>query len=758
MQFVVTGKSLTKELSNEIKSAPSFRTTLLACAIAAATTSTGLASISAFAAEAGSSDIQASKALYSIAPGPLAAALNEFASTAGITLSFDPAHVRGLDSKGVRGNYSVSDALHILLAGSGMQVSRTSSGAYLVMPAPQAGAAQALPTVNVRATTITSAENTVSYDRDQLTKLNPKDIKDVFKRDASVSVGGSIAANQKVYVRGVEETAMAVTVDGARQNNKVFHHNTTNLIDPSLLKAVRASAGVSPADDGPGAIGGSIVYETVDVADVLAPGDSFGGFAGAGYRTNRDVFSANAALMTQANGFELLGYANKHQGGDYDDGDSNTVRFTGPALTSFLLKTAYESATAGRFEISHESSEDDASRPYRANVISVGRPGPESRRYEIARDNTIVQYSRETGSGLLNPSVLISDSKTRVRTLGESFSTGVDTGGTSSTSAKIKNIFHIDSGQISAGFDYYRDDAKFESLASPGIIEEKANNKGLFVQVRQGLTKHLDLSYGLRRDDQTFTGTDGTTFDRQGTSANLSTDLRLGEYISLNAGFAKVWGGVALAENYILNGAWDYSDGIAAAESDNYSVGIKTHYKGFLLEGTLFETDINNGRTPVWRTGPDIVADYVIDGFDVLFGFIGTRGEITLAYADIESTKDGRIASSYEGNYFTAPLGRLITLNAELNFYDSRVQLGLNGEKALKNNAIESEGRAQPGYTVLNAYADYRLHENISLRFFVDNLTDKAYVDRATYGQEFVEVTPVYEPGRSVGVDLRFQF
>src|SRR5690606_38346553 len=153
----------------------------------------------------------------------------------------DPAHVRGLDSKGVRGNYSVSDALHILLAGSGMQVSRTSSGAYLVMPAPQAGAAQALPTVNVRATTITSAENTVSYDRDQLTKLNPKDIRDVFKRDASVSVGGSIAANQKVYVRGVEETAMAVTVDGARQNNKVFHHNTTNLIDPSLLKAVRAS-------------------------------------------------------------------------------------------------------------------------------------------------------------------------------------------------------------------------------------------------------------------------------------------------------------------------------------------------------------------------------------------------------------------------------------------------------------------------------------------------------------------------------------
>ena len=54
---------------------------------------------------------------------------------------------------------------------------------------------------------------------------------------------------------------LAVTVDGAAQNNKVFHHNGTTLIDPSLLKAVRVDAGVAPADAGFAALTGSIVYE-----------------------------------------------------------------------------------------------------------------------------------------------------------------------------------------------------------------------------------------------------------------------------------------------------------------------------------------------------------------------------------------------------------------------------------------------------------------------------------------------------------------
>lgn len=92
----------------------------------------------------------------------------------------------------------------------------------------------------------------------------------------------------------MEETNLAVTIDGTRQTNKIFHHSTTNLIDPSLLKRVRVDPGVAPADAGPGALAGAIAYETVSAGDLLAPGRTIGGFATAGFSSNGRTFTRAA--------------------------------------------------------------------------------------------------------------------------------------------------------------------------------------------------------------------------------------------------------------------------------------------------------------------------------------------------------------------------------------------------------------------------------------------------------------------------------
>ena len=76
----------------------------------------------------------------------------------------------------------------------------------------------------------------------------------------------------------------------------------------------------------------------------------------------------------------------------------------------------------------------------------------------------------------------------------------------------------------------------------------------------------------------------------------------------------------------------------------------------------------------------------------------------------------------------------------------------------MENKPIAQNGRAQRGYVVMNAYANYQLHQQVTLRIFADNLGDKAYVDRATYGQEFTDVVAMNEPGRSVGANLRVAF
>lgn len=79
---------------------------------------------------------------FDIPAGPLDSALTEFAASAGVTVSFDPALARGLKSPGLRGRYSVDAGLRQLLAGSRLQALRQANGSYSLLPQVEEGALQ----------------------------------------------------------------------------------------------------------------------------------------------------------------------------------------------------------------------------------------------------------------------------------------------------------------------------------------------------------------------------------------------------------------------------------------------------------------------------------------------------------------------------------------------------------------------------------------------------------------------------------------
>ncbi len=82
------------------------------------------------------------EAAFDIPAGPLDSALTQFAASAGITVSFDPAHARGLKSPGLHGSYSVDAGLRQLLAGSRLQALRQANGSYSLLPQVEEGALQ----------------------------------------------------------------------------------------------------------------------------------------------------------------------------------------------------------------------------------------------------------------------------------------------------------------------------------------------------------------------------------------------------------------------------------------------------------------------------------------------------------------------------------------------------------------------------------------------------------------------------------------
>jgi len=71
---------------------------------------------------------------FSIAAGSLEAAIVEFSSIAGVTVSFEPSVVSGRQSPGLQGRYGASQALQHLLHGSGLQAVPQAGGSYSLLP------------------------------------------------------------------------------------------------------------------------------------------------------------------------------------------------------------------------------------------------------------------------------------------------------------------------------------------------------------------------------------------------------------------------------------------------------------------------------------------------------------------------------------------------------------------------------------------------------------------------------------------------
>lgn len=92
---------------------------------------------------------------YDVPAGPLPEALTAFAAQAGISLSFDPTALAGLNSSGLRGELSIRDGFAKLLAGTGYQHVATGDGEYTLKPVPQS--ADVLPAVRVSAGTLAGA-------------------------------------------------------------------------------------------------------------------------------------------------------------------------------------------------------------------------------------------------------------------------------------------------------------------------------------------------------------------------------------------------------------------------------------------------------------------------------------------------------------------------------------------------------------------------------------------------------------------------
>ncbi|MCG7494226.1 TonB-dependent receptor domain-containing protein [Thalassobius sp. Cn5-15] len=606
------------------------------------------------------------------------------------------------------------------------------------------------------------------------------DLKDLFAGIASVSVGGAIPVAQKLFVNGVDMLNLAIQVDGVSQNNRTFHHASANAFDPGLMKAVRVDPGVAPADAGPAAIAGRVVLETVDAADILDEGATFGGQTRLSYANNGSTKAGSLTLAGRSNGFEVLGYVKRVTGDEYDDGNGDEVSGTAPDINVKLLKLAYESDQGHRVELSSQQMVDDGLRNLRAN-FGPSANNPVARRYDTTRTVHSLRYENDNGEGFWNPSATVGFSENEVDTLlllaGSPYDGLRFIGTTRSYNATLQNKFYLSQNNtITAGVDYLDQRSSAESNSQPGNTPfEKSKTFGVFAQARLEPTKRLNVSAGVRYDWNDFTGNDaaqtGNIFEdkEQGASANLSVAFGVTDALSLRAGYSNVFGGYQVEDNFLFDSFFLYN-GLETRRGQNIVVGADWTSGGWTLGAEVFRTKLDNVREtgrPVRGVRTVDAYDFEARGVNLGASYDWGSGFARLTYSNSENKVNGENASSYQVLDSGAPLGQVLALQLQQELPQWNMVVGGGVDVALDYDhdpvgdpyAVEEFA----SYEVVNVFAEYQPPsvDNLVIRAQVTNLFDRVYADRATYGGDYTEgatFATLKEPGRTFSLVLSSKF
>jgi hemoglobin/transferrin/lactoferrin receptor protein len=590
----------------------------------------------------------------------------------------------------------------------------------------------------------------------------PITLKESLIEQPEINVGGSTASSQKVFVNGIEEMNLNVQIDGARQSNNVWHHNGSTLIDPQILKAVSVEAGVAPADAGPGALGGSIRYETRDAGDMLQPGDDFGAFLGFDYETNGETFSQSGASYGRSGGLEALGYVSHGEGKNYDDGNGDEVIGTGVNLLSTLAKLAYSAQGGHRIEFSGQYLIDDDVRPIRANFADVGGRNQFAQN-KFERRSGVLEYTNMQPTALFDPTLRISFNESSIE---RPSPTGAATriyfdSAVKSVSGLAQNRFVTPWGQLTTGLDFYEDRSKTNNYAR--IDEERATNVGVFAQLRTDASKPLSASAGLRVDTQQYESVDDRDIDNSGVSPNLSLRYAFTPSLALTAGYSYVFGGLQLLESALFHAAeYTYADDVDAQKARNAKLGLEYREGGLKLGAEGFRTLITNSpdvdiEPGVRHNGPDLETK----GVNIEAAYDWSRARIGAYYTHAELEYGDAGIRTFAPTFGT-PVGDVLKLSGAYAWPAQGLVAGLTAEFTLDYDHDDaSETPDLAGYEVVNLYAEYKpvRLQALTLRIAADNLFDKDYVDRfSTSNAENLNIRPLMAQGRSFVFTTRFSF
>ena len=634
---------------------------------------------------------------------------------------------------------------------------------------------------------VTSSSGGYGVDDIKISTRNAGLVKDVMRDIPGVYVGGTNGMNQKIYMRGVSDRGLNITIDGAKQNGNTFHHNADLLIDPDLIKAVDVEVGSRSVVNGSGALGGSVAFKTVDAKDLLESGEIIGAKIKTGYSSNNDEFSQGLMLFTApVEGLDFIAAIN-HKGYDYGkSGNKRKIGGDGNDL-SYLLKLGYSFLDAHRISISREHNEFKGIYPLKAEFGS-DHSSDKPRKYE--RDTTTLKYEYKP-SDILNLDVTAYN--TRHQRIDDS-KWGVETNG---INAKAKSV--VETGALTQTLRYGAEFYQSKNFNKPdNHYPEKVNNYSIYAEDALNFSS-LTVTPGIRYTHHELKSYDGRagnvksyTYKFNEFTPALALDYEILKGLNAFASYARVFRGPDVIESMMASGSsrgialsWEANKKLKATTGNSYETGLKYHgdineASSYSLSAKYFMTKYKNlivdNNAAGGRINPVLVrinaggAD--ISGVELLARLNLDALSLAASYTHQNVKYKDRVAKP-NGTYYTSNIigyrdqGDKYTFNAEYAFSSIDTLIGYNLIYFASKNTIsagDNENVKIPSYAVSDIYATYApssgKFKGLEINAGIYNLFNKAY---ASQSQRTADYTgdPNYvdwEPGRNFKVNVSYKF
>ena len=618
---------------------------------------------------------------------------------------------------------------------------------------------------------------TAVIDSEEIALHQAHDLKDVFRDTPSVTVGGTTASSEKIYVRGLEDTNLNISVDGASQNGYLFHHSSSFNIEPELLKRAEVQAGPGAADNGPNALGGSIKFVTKDAQDLLKPGQTFGGVVKGSTESAADAVKGTLSVYGEvAPNAGLLFSTSARNSDDYRTGGGDEEEGTGGHQRSYFGKFSLLDQGAHSLRISAEHNEDTG--------IYCVRPNMECQEFNNAKVDTDLSRDTYTANYDFDPDSRLVDVHTNVfHTKTELERTTVSTGAelnadVESYGGDLNNTFRFGpedmDNRLTLGSDYVYDES------STGGFDEKARNLALYAQHRMTLGA-VDLSFGARVDDYKTEYANGETLDDTDVSPNASLNWRVGGGVELFTGYSTAVRGNKGREAILVDGGVGPGEslvvepGLEAETSRSTEVGARwkgnglltqrdraglevtyfdTHFDNYITDETVgSETTIYNMEGIVTSKGVEARATYGIGGWDMTLGYLTM---------DLEDNQGETVVDDMGlGNQ----TGDRWSLDNRYTFVDPQMTIGWTVTAYERLTDLPDDQSERAGYATHDVYASWvpRDMQDLTLTAGIYNLFDKEYSDQNTYYLETnsargIMPGAITSPGRDVRLSVAYRF